>query len=47
MSLKFGMLAEYTTPADLMHAAEKIRNAGFRRWGLAHLCDAVDEPVPA
>ena len=32
MSLKFGMLAEYATPADLMHAAEKIRDAGFRRW---------------
>jgi hypothetical protein len=32
MSLKFGLLAEYATPADLMHAAEKIRDAGFRRW---------------
>jgi hypothetical protein len=32
MSMKFGMLAEYATPADLMHAAEKIRDAGFRRW---------------
>jgi hypothetical protein len=32
MSLKFGMLAEYATPADLMHAAEKVRDAGFRRW---------------
>src|SRR5204863_61122 len=27
-----GLLAEYATPADLMHAAEKIRDAGFRRW---------------
>src|SRR6185295_8292133 len=25
MSMKFGMLAQYDTPADLMHAAEKIR----------------------
>jgi hypothetical protein len=32
MSMKFGLLAEYATPADLMHAAEKIRDAGFRRW---------------
>ena len=31
-SMKFGMLAEYATPADLMHAAETIRDAGFRRW---------------
>ena len=31
-AMKFGMLAEYTTPADLMHAAERIRDAGFRRW---------------
>ena len=27
-----GILAEYTTPADVMHAAEKVRDAGFRRW---------------
>ena len=31
-SMKYGMLAEFDTPADLMHAAEKIRDAGFRRW---------------
>ena len=31
-AMKFGMLAEYATPADLMHAAERIRDAGFRRW---------------
>lgn len=24
MSLKFGMLAEYATPADLMHAGKKF-----------------------
>jgi hypothetical protein len=28
----FGIMAEYTTPADAMHAAEKVRDAGFRRW---------------
>ena len=27
-----GIMAEYTTPADAMHAAEKVRDAGFRRW---------------
>jgi len=32
MSMKYAMLAEYTTPADLMHAAEKVRAEGFRRW---------------
>lgn len=31
-ALKYGMLAEYATPADLMHAAEKVRDTGFRRW---------------
>ena len=28
----YGLIAEYTTPADLLHAAEKVRDAGFRRW---------------
>ena len=30
--MKYGILAEYETPADLMHAAEKVRDAGFRKW---------------
>src|SRR5438034_4964804 len=28
----FGIMAEYVTPAAAMHAAEKIRDAGFRKW---------------
>jgi hypothetical protein len=28
----FGILAEFLTPADAMHAAEVVRDAGFRRW---------------
>jgi hypothetical protein len=28
----YGMLAEFTTPAAVMHAAERVRDAGFRRW---------------
>jgi len=28
----YGILAEFTTPADAMRAAEKVRDAGFRRW---------------
>jgi hypothetical protein len=28
----YGLLAEFTTPADAMHAAEKIRDAGYSRW---------------
>ena len=29
---RYGLLAEFDTPADTIHAAEKIRDAGFRRW---------------
>jgi len=28
----YGILAEFETTADVLHAAEKVRNAGFRRW---------------
>jgi hypothetical protein len=28
----YGIIAEFDTPADIMHAAEKVRDAGFRRW---------------
>jgi hypothetical protein len=28
----FALIAEFDNPADAMHAAEKIRDAGFRRW---------------
>src|SRR5215468_327627 len=28
----YGVIAEFTTPADIMHAAEKVRDAGFTRW---------------
>jgi hypothetical protein len=28
----YAILAEFDTPADVMHAAERIRDAGFRRW---------------
>jgi len=31
-SKAFGLMAEYTTPAAAMRAAEKVRDAGFRRW---------------
>jgi ActD protein len=31
-SKPYGVIAEFTTPADAMHAAEKIRDAGFTRW---------------
>lgn len=29
---KYGIIAEFLTPADLMHAAEKVRDTGFRKW---------------
>ena len=28
----YGIIAEFLTPADLMHAAEKVRDGGFRKW---------------
>jgi hypothetical protein len=28
----YGIIAEYENAADVMHAAEKVRDAGFRRW---------------
>ena len=28
----YGLLAEYNTPGELLHAAEKVRDAGFTKW---------------
>ncbi len=28
----YGIIAEFETPAAIMHAAEKIRDSGFRKW---------------
>ena len=28
----YGVIAEFLTPADIMHAAEKVRDSGFRKW---------------
>jgi hypothetical protein len=28
----YGMIAEFTTSAGVLHAAEKVRDAGFRKW---------------
>ena len=28
----YGLLAEFDNTADVLHAAEKVRNAGFRCW---------------
>ena len=28
----YGIIAEFETPADVLHAAEKVRDAGYRRW---------------
>ena len=28
----YALVAEYDTPAVAMHAAEKIRDAGYKRW---------------
>jgi hypothetical protein len=31
-SKAYGLMAEFVTPGAAMHAAEKVRDAGFRRW---------------
>ena len=31
-SKPYGIIAEFETSADILHAAEKVRKAGFRRW---------------
>ena len=28
----YGLMAEFTTPADIVHAAEKVRDAGYKWW---------------
>jgi hypothetical protein len=28
----YGLIAEFDTPADVMHAAEKVRDSGYTRW---------------
>ena len=30
--IPYGVMAEFDTPAETMHAAEKVRDAGFERW---------------
>jgi len=31
-TVKYGLMAEFDTAADIMHAAEKVRDAGYKRW---------------
>ena len=28
----YGIMAEFNSPAEVLHAAEKVRDAGYRRW---------------
>ena len=32
ISQTYGIIAQFDTPADTIHAAEKVRDAGFRKW---------------
>jgi hypothetical protein len=32
LSRPYGIIAEFTTAASVLHAAEKVRDAGYRRW---------------
>ncbi len=29
---QYGIVAEFTTSASVLHAAQKVRDAGFRKW---------------
>jgi len=31
-SKMYGLIAEFTSPADIFHAAERVRDAGYRWW---------------
>ncbi len=31
-SKSYGLIAEFETPADTMHAAERVRDAGYQKW---------------
>jgi len=51
----YGILAEFATPADLYHACERVRDAGFTRWdahspfpvhGLARAMGIGRSPLP-
>jgi hypothetical protein len=50
----YGVLAEFDTPAAVLHAATQVRNAGFRRWdvftpfpvhGMDHAMGIKNSPV--
>ena len=30
--IPYGLMAEFDTPADVLNAAEKVRDAGYTRW---------------
>ncbi len=32
MANTFGLIAKFDTPADIMHAAEQVRDAGYKSW---------------
>src|SRR5437879_8806460 len=32
VSRPYGMIAEFRTAADILHAAQKVRDAGYRKW---------------
>ncbi|HCR31676.1 MAG TPA: DUF3341 domain-containing protein [Opitutae bacterium] len=32
MAKQYGLIAKFDSPADIMHAAEKVRDAGYKNW---------------
>jgi hypothetical protein len=43
----YGMMAEFATPADTYHAAEKVRDAGFKNWDVysPFMIHGIDEAM--
>ena len=44
--IPYGLMAEFDTPADAMHAAEQVRDAGFTRWDVHTPCLLYTSPSP-
>ena len=55
-SKAYGIIAEFETSTDILHAAERVHRAGFRRWdvftpfpvhGMDRAMGLKSSPIPA